>query len=623
MVPRLISMRAIAGAVILAEGWRRHLVALVAGAVGALALAPMDILPAMLVPMTIAVWLIDGCVAKDPKRGARGAAWLRVPIGLRKAFGAGWWWGFGYFLGGFWWLGAAFLVEAEEFAWALPLGVLGVPAFLALFPALGFALARFLWAPGASRIFALAAGLGLAEWLRGTVLTGFPWNAFGMALGDHLVPAQIASVLGLHGLTILTVLLFSAPGAMVSCSPATIVAARAGRGRDHDEFGSNRSKFMNVIDSKNLERDAQISLRTLSKLDCAGKPVSAFPHPALAPPRIAVRPLAAALLAFAALWAYGSFRLGHAEPADVPGVKLRIMQPNLPHGAKFRPENGQAFLSHYIALSAGEADARPLDDAGITALIWPESAFPFILGLEPNALVQIGAFLPPGTVLVTGAARAGLGPNGTDATLWRSGELPEFFNSIQVVDGGVITASADKVHLVPFGEYLPFQSWLAPFGIRQFVHIPGGFDPGKERRLLTVPGLPKAAPLVCYEAIFPGEVVPPGTAERPGLLLNVTNDGWFGTTAGPHQHFLLARLRTIEEGLPLVRAAGTGISAIIDPYGRIRGELPLGVAGTFDGSLPQRIDAPVFARHPALAPFSAWLAVLSFALAGHMRSLRS
>jgi apolipoprotein N-acyltransferase len=563
-------MRAIAGAVILAEGWRRHLIALVAGAIGALAMAPTDILPAMLVPMTIAVWLIDGCNTNDVKRGVGRLPWRLVPLALRQAFVAGWWWGFGYFLGGFWWLGAAFLMEAEEFAWALPFGVIGVPAFLALFPGLGFVLARLLWAPGATRVFALAAGLGLAEWLRGNVLTGFPWNAFGMALGDHLVPAQIAALIGLHGLTILTVLLFAAPGAMVRWSPEAIAAAR-------------------------------------SRL-------------APAEPSVTLRPLAAAVLAFAAIWAFGSYRLARAELADVPGVKLRIMQPNLPHGAKFRPENGQAFLSHYLELSQGTAGAEPLDEAGVTALIWPESAFPFILAYEPKALQQIGALLPPGTVLVTGAARAELAASATDASPWRSDSVPEFFNAIQVVDAGVITESYDKVHLVPFGEYLPFQSWFTSLGIHQFVHIPGGFDPGKERRLLAVPGLPEAAPLVCYEAIFPGEVVPHrGAGERPGLLLNVTNDGWFGTTAGPYQHFLQARLRSIEEGLPLVRAAGTGISAIVDAYGRIRGELPLGVAGTLDGPLPEKIEPPIYARYPGLATFVAWLAVGSVALAGRLR----
>lgn len=562
------ALRAIAGTVVLSEGWRRNLIALLAGAAGALSMAPLDILPAMIAAMTTALWLVDGCSAYSPKlRGGRVSPIL-LPHSLRKAFGIGWWWGFGYFLGGFWWLGSAFLLEAEEFAWALPLGVLGVPAFLALFPALGFALARLLWSPGLGRVFALAAGLGFAEWLRGHVLTGFPWNALGMALGDHLVPAQTASVIGLYGLTLLTILLCAAPGAMVGVTPEEIARAKG------------------------------------------GGPLE---------PRVSMRPLLAAALAFTLIWAMGSIRLAGADVADVPGVKLRIMQPNLPHGAKFRPENGDAILSHYIALSRGEAGSAPLDEAGITALIWPESAFPFILGHEPVALLRIAALLPPGTVLVTGAARAGLTPTVIGTSPWRYDYFPEIFNAIQVVDTGIVTDFYDKVHLVPFGEYLPFQSWFASLGIHQFVHIPGGFAPGTERRLLSVPGLPVAAPLVCYEAIFPGKVVPPGIAERPGLLLNVTNDGWFGTTAGPHQHFAQARLRTIEEGLPLVRGAGTGISAIVDPYGRIRGELPLGVTGTLDGALPGRIEPPLFARAPAAVTFCAFASVLGVAIVGRAR----
>jgi apolipoprotein N-acyltransferase len=560
-----------AAAVSLADGWRRNLLALAAGAIGALAMAPVDLLAAMLVTMTIAVWLIDGCVGAVRETATKRSDFAQLRLGSRSAFLAGWWWGFGYFLGGFWWLGAAFLLEPEEYGWALPLGVLGVPAFLALFPAFGFVLARLLWSPGTSRVFALAAGLGASEWLRGNILTGFPWNAYGMALADHEVLAQVASVVGLNGLTILTVLVFGAPGALRRWSAAEIRASRSGREAAR----------------------AALSL-----------------HPPLA-----------ALLAFAAIFAFGSFRLAGAPHRDVPGVALRIMQPNLPHGAKFRPENGQEILSRYIALSEGAEGVAPLLGADITALIWPESAFPFLLGLEPLALLQIDELLPRGTVLVTGAARAGVGPNGTDASLWRPGQLPEFFNAIQVVDGAEIISSYDKVHLVPFGEYLPFQSWLAPLGLRQFVHAPFGFDPGRERKLLAVPGLPDAAPLVCYEAIFPGEVVPrSGGRGRPGFLLNVTNDGWFGTTAGPHQHFEQARLRSIEEGLPLVRAAGTGISAIVDPYGRIRGALALGVAGTLDGKLPEKIEPPVFARYPALSTFVSWFAVFSVGLGGRFRS---
>jgi apolipoprotein N-acyltransferase len=196
-----------------------------------------------------------------------------------------------------------------------------------------------------------------------------------------------------------------------------------------------------------------------------------------------------------------------------------------------------------------------------------------------------------------------------------------YFNSVQVLgDGGMLLDSADKVHLVPFGEYLPFQSLLERLHLRQFVHIPGGFEAGDRQRRLAVPGLPPVAPLVCYEAIFPGAVVPSGPgAERPGLMLNVTNDGWFGQTAGPYQHFAQARLRTIEEGLPLVRAANTGISAVVDPVGRVVSSLPLGTEAVLDAQLPTSIPPTVFARYPNAGYLLLTMLALIGALLGKRR----
>ncbi|MCC2096053.1 MAG: apolipoprotein N-acyltransferase, partial [Hyphomicrobiales bacterium] len=134
--------------------------------------------------------------------------------GLMTAARIGWWFGFGYFVTGLWWLGAAFLVEADKFAWALPLGVVGLPAVLAIFTAAGFLVARSFWSGGAARLFALAAGLGLSEWLRGILFTGFPWNDMGMVLGGNLVLGQFASIAGLHGLTFLTVAIAAAPATL-------------------------------------------------------------------------------------------------------------------------------------------------------------------------------------------------------------------------------------------------------------------------------------------------------------------------------------------------------------------------------------------------------------------------
>ena len=541
------AFRKVADHVILSSGWTRRGIAFVAGATGALAMAPVDFIPAMLVPMTVAVWLIDGATANA--RGGR--LWLAE---ARAAAGVGWWLGFGYFVAGLWWLGAAMLVEADEFAWALPLAVLGLPAVLGLFTALGFALARVLWCPGGARVLALAAGLGASEWLRGHVATGFPWNEFGMALGGNLVLAQSASLVGLYGLNAIVVALFATPALL------------------NDDSAGRRSWL-------------------------------------LSGPVIA-------LVVLGALAACGGWRLATGHVGDVAGVRLRIMQPNLAQDAKFRPEFKDAILDRYTSLSDRATSPQTTGVADVTHLIWPESAFPFILTRDGAAMERLSSFLGPRTVLITGAAREENRPRGARRV---------FYNSVQALDRehGLL-ATYDKIHLVPFGEYLPLGGVLEKLGLRQFVHIPGGFDAGLSRMPLRLPGLPPLSALVCYEAVFPGEVSTDGPlSERPGALLNLSNDAWFGLTAGPYQHFSQSRLRAIEEGLPLVRAANTGISAIVDPYGRVIGSLPLGVDGVLDGALPDSIAATPFARRPFAGPLALLILAFLGALWGRRRGARA
>lgn len=194
--------------------------------------------------------------------------------------------------------------------------------------------------------------------------------------------------------------------------------------------------------------------------------------------------------------------------------------------------------------------------------------------------------MPDGAVLVTGAARGEAKAPG--------GRPSIFYNSMQVVDHhGRVVSAYDKSHLVPFGEYLPFTGLLDRIGVRQFVQIPGGFTAGAAGGDLKAPRLPDVTPLICYEAIFPGF----GPARGPsGVILNVTNDGWFGNTPGPWQHFAQARLRAIETGLPLVRAANTGISAVIDPWGRIISQLDLGETGYIDSPLPSATSPTTYAQ---------------------------
>ncbi|WP_018260437.1 apolipoprotein N-acyltransferase [Methylobacterium sp. WSM2598] len=504
----------------LAGGWRRLALAWLAGACGALAMPPFGVLPALAVALVPAVWLLDGA--------ATGSGRLHRVLATAASAGAiGWAWGFGYFVAGLWWLGAAFLVDADEFALLMPLGVLGLPALLGLFFGLGFALARLVWSRGAGRIAALAAGLAASEWLRGHLFTGFPWNTLGMALGQNLWLMQAASVVGLYGLTLLAVLIGAAPATL-----ATGATARARRW-----------------------------------------------------------PTLAALAGLALLAGAGALRVPAGKVPEVPGVRLRLVQPDIPQDARFNPRNREGILQRYLGLSDSATGPGSSGLADVTHLIWPESAFPFLIQREPRALGQITAALPPGKYLVTGAARA-------DEPL--PGERLHFYNGILVIGAeGFVGVPYDKHHLVPFGEYLPapVDRILRALGLRQFVSVPGGFTAAEgARRPFSVPGLPAAAASICYEVIFPGAVVP-SVSPRAGLILNLTNDGWFGDTPGPRQHFAQARLRAVEEGLPLARAANTGISAMVDPYGRVTGMLPVGAEGVLDVRLPHDLgESTIYAR---------------------------
>ncbi len=497
--------------VVLAWGWRRAAIAFTAGAISVLGLAPFDFWPLLFVTFPVMIWLIDG---------AASGRWG----GALSAAVAGWWFGFGYFVAGLYWIGHAFLVDAKTFGWLLPIAVTALPAYLAIYTALGFAIARALWTRGPIRILTLALTLTIAEWLRGHLFTGFPWNAFGYTLTGPLVLAQVSALLGLWGLTFFAVAIFA--------SPATLA----------DESADTR-------------------------------------RPAL--------PFLLAIVTLAALAAFGATRLSLHPTEFVDGVRLRIMQPNLPQDEKFNYNAKQQVMNRYIALSSRATGPRSAGVGDATHLIWPESAFPFFLAREPDALAQIADLLPAGTVLITGAVRA------PDSTSRAKG--PRAYNSVYAIDhGGSILAIYDKVHLVPFGEYLPFQDTLERLGLTQLTKLPGGFISGDRHRPISVPHTPRFLPLVCYEIIFPGAV--PRGGERPNWLVNLTNDGWFGTSSGPYQHLQQARVRAIEEGLPLVRAANTGISAVIDPLGRIVKSLPLGQEAVLDAQLPQPIEPTLYAR---------------------------
>jgi apolipoprotein N-acyltransferase len=297
-------------------------------------------------------------------------------------------------------------------------------------------------------------------------------------------------------------------------------------------------------------------------------------------------PLALSLAVLAGLGGWGALRLQRTPTRLVANVHLRIMQPNLQQDVRFNYAARQQVMDRYVALSNRTSGPQSLGIHDATHLIWPESPFPFILTREPDALAQIAKLLSPSTVLITGATRL---PEHFDPA------DPHAYNSLYVIDhDGSILALYDKVHLVPFGEYLPFEHLLERLGLQELTKQQGGFLAGDRRRLIAIPGAPRALPLICYEILFPDELAPPG--ERAGWMINVTNDGWFGNSTGPYQHFQQARVSAIEEGLPLARAANTGISAVVDPVGRILSSLPLGSEGVLDSPLPRPIAATIYAR---------------------------
>lgn len=505
----------VANRVILLWGWKRIAVAALAGAVSALAMPPMDLGPILFLTLPIAIWLIDSTAA-DPKTLLLGRF---IP-----AFKLGWWFGFGYFLAGLWWVGSALLVEADQYAWALPIAVLGLPGLLAIFWGFAFGLASLTWSDGWRRIVVFAAYMALAEYSRGTVFTGFPWNSIGYAAMFTLVGQQSVAQIGLNAMNLLAVLVFSV-GAMFA----------PGSG----------------------QRPRRLRLM-----------------------------LVTALVLSLAHFGYGYYRLSLNPTQYIQGVSLRIVQPGISQAQKWEKGREREIFDRYLDLSK-KPQAAGFTVGKATHYIWPESAFPFLLTERPDALASIGELLPKQSFLITGAARAEPSSDGV--------QRARFFNSVYVInDQGEISGASDKLHLVPFGEYLPLQAYMERLGLRQLTGLEGGFTPAFMRSLLSAGTAGSFLPLICYEIIFPAQVRADvnrlsikNSPAGPTWLLNVTNDAWFGVSFGPYQHVRQAIIRGIENGLPVVRAANSGVSVVTDAYGRIVAQLGLNEIGVLDSGLPQ------------------------------------
>lgn len=466
--------------VVHSHGWHTPFFAVLLGGCAALALAPFYLWPLLFPSFCYLYW---------KQLHAQHA---------RQAFLSGWLWGVGFFLVGMYWLVMPLWMFKEQFGWLIPFEILFIHGGLALFPALSgwvfFKIKRHCMMQNLV-VFSLCYWGG--EWLRGHILTGLPWNHVGYAWAVYDESAQIASLLSIYPLTLLTVLLAISP----------------------------------II---------WLKYKRLSVL----------------------LPIAVT----AAIVAYGTTRLDN-EFQEPTSTVVRVVQANVPQQIKWDPKHVSSSLQKYLDMSRGHG----LEDVDV--VVWPETSVPFVLWEDSEWPKQLADILNPEQVLLTGAVRGD-----------RHGDERRVYNSVVAIDHeGKIIGHYDKHHLVPFGEYVPLRDILP---LEKITAGTGDFTAGSKISAIELPGHLPFLALICYEVIFPSYA----EDGRAQWLLNLTNDAWFGHGSQPYQHLDMSRFRAIEQGKPMVRAASTGISAVIDGYGRVLNRIDYNEAGVLDVAIPQPIN---------------------------------
>ncbi|MAZ04022.1 MAG: apolipoprotein N-acyltransferase [Sneathiella sp.] len=502
---------------------KKSLLAFVLGLAVATALPPLNLIFLLPVSFTGLIWILSSVDNR------------------KQAFLVGWWFAWGQFIAGLYWIGVAFTIDAQTHAVLLPLPVLVLPAFLAILSGLATLATHLTRTQSLARIFVFSGFWLLFEYVRGIIFTGFPWNLVGYSWSAFLPVLQSTAYFGIYGLTLFTVFFASLPALF-------------------GEVGTPK-------------RTAGISL-----IACIG--------------------------ILLALYGVGAARLYNSSVTYFEDAPIRLVQPNIQQVDKWKPDLLLDHLQKLVALSLIEEGEKP------RYLIWPETAVPYYLTTAPTLQKELARIVPPGGALITGAPR-------------RDPDKNQYWNSLQVLgEQGNILDIYDKQHLVPYGEYMPLRSVMVAMGLTDIIPALDKMSdfamPDKSaRKVVSVPGLPPARVMICYEIAFPWEVAPQTAFS---WIINVTNDGWFGNTSGPYQHFAITQTRAVEQGVPVVRAANTGISAIIDPYGRVEQELALNDTGIIDGQLPLPLaERTIYSRYGEIIPV---LVVLIFILTGAFLAIR-
>lgn len=435
---------------------------------------------------------------------------------LRKLAAIGYWFGFGYFAVGFYWIGNALLVDMVKTGWLYPLVLLLNGAFFGLFTIIPAAATKYGRNLAAKMLLFAAFWCLSVEWLRSFILTGFPWNPISSVLTFSPTMLQILSVLGTYGTSLILVLIAMLPAVWLV----------------------NPTK-----------------LRSIS--------------------------LPAALLALLGIWQFGEYTLD--KRVYVPeghSIIVRLVQPSIPQTLKWDRTVLEENLQKYVDLS------REKDNSYLSFTVWGETAYPYDLLYDEAHNRKIAAAVPPYGYLITGfLRRVDDGYNYTP------------YNSFGVINKqGKLVGWYDKSHLVPFGEYIPLRQYL-PEWVRPVANVVAEFGRGEKFKTLQVGSYPEFAPLICYEVIFSDEIIKKGD-KRPAWAVVLTNDGWYGMSAGPYQHLAAAQMRAVEEGISIVRSANSGISAVIDPYGEIITQIPLRESGSKDALVkPEESHLTVFGKY--------------------------